>query len=354
MFIIPKYSVKYLPALLLFLLSLPQTLFAQHAKEFTLVIKAPNTLQQQIHAGEAYFFEHYMSAKFSSDSASNSNGEYRFYGKILYPTAIRIFSRDAGIAFNKLLFIEPGYQEFEIKVEDSAVLLQRSLAKIEREYKDFLNFMNASDLDQELSMPLLQKYIQRKPDSYIALFALIDQTFNFDFRPEIRQLVKLLDTSILKTKGFQSYEREYLIEKKIPAVVVKNANDKNVQLNFKRSDGKYTFIEFWFYGCQGCIPVMKEIKEKYYATLSNRIRMISISTDSKKNVVHSIKLLKQLQLPWETYWDYNEKEFSKHTLLYAYPGNILIDPRGYIVAKNINITTLGSYLDKNDNSINNR
>lgn len=343
-----SHTLTYKPILLATLLvitlsAIPFALFSQSKKDFTLVIKAPPQFAHQMGAGEAFYLKQYKSAEFLNDSARYNNGQFSFTGQIQYPTAVRIWNNDKGNRFNQLLFIEPGYQEVTVSIHDSTIVLQRPDTKIEKEYKQFMNFMNVADLNQKLSLPLMEKYIQGKPASYIVLFALIDQTFNYNFQPGFRQLVNLFDSTILTTKGFRYYENQYLIHNKIPALIVKDAKDKNINLQFKRQDGKYTLVEFWWVGCKGCISLMKEMKEKYYTAISDKVRVISVSTDSRGIKLQSIKKLNQLAIPWEAYWDFDASAFSKHALLYIYPTNLLINDKGYIVGKDVDISTIPSF-----------
>lgn len=203
--------------------------------------------------------------------------------------------------------------------------------------------MNVADLNKKLSSSLMQKYVQGNPASHIALFSLIDQTFNYNFQHGYRQLAALFDSTIQTTQGFRYYESQYLLHNKIPTLIVQDAKDRNVRLNFERGDGSYTLVEFWWVGCKGCISLMKVMKEKYYASVSNKVRVVSVSTDSRKIKPQSVKKLQELAIPWEAYWDFDAKQFSKHALLYVYPTNLLIDDKGYIVGKDVDISTLPSF-----------
>lgn len=119
----------------LFYLSLSSisfSLFSQTTKDFTLAIKAPPQFAKQMGAGEAFFLKQYKAAVFLNDSASYNNGQFRFKGQLNYPTAVRIWNHDRGSRFNQLLFIEPGYQEVTVSLQDGTIVLQRPNTKIEK------------------------------------------------------------------------------------------------------------------------------------------------------------------------------------------------------------------------------
>ncbi len=178
------------------------------------------------------------------------------------------------------------------------------------------------------------------PKSYVALFAMIDQTFNYHYSPKIKEIAGYFDTMILQTKGFKYFENQYLLNTLILSLNVKNSKDENVNIQFVRTDGKYTLIDFWFRGCIGCLNEMKEIKDKYFANIEKKVRLISICTDVLEVVPESIKVLRKLNIPWENYWDYDASSFMKYTNIYVYPSNLLLNNFGYVIAKDLDIRNI--------------
>lgn len=337
---------------LLFSLQLFTTLLqAQQAGKFTLVVKSPSEITKHLGAGEAIFFKESWASKLENDSASYEDGAYKFTGHLEYPTAIRIFPTENNFKFNELLFIDTGYQEYKFVIKDSSVFLQRPPTKTENEVAQFLQFMNTSDFDQKLSYQQLSKYISKSPTSYIALYALINQTFSYDFDPYTRVVVSQFNPTIWDTKGFKHFESQYLLERTLRPIKVSNNRGQEVVLNFKNEDGKLTLLEFWFAGCKGCIPVMQELRDKYYPNLSARLKVIGICTDSKEYMAASQKVLDKIKPQWDTYWDYNAKEFDQHALLYSYPANMLLNKDGKVIAKNIDLSKLSSVVLNGTSSI---
>lgn len=323
---------------------IPSATFGQEPKKFTLVVNYKSETNQTMGIGESYFLKQYAAAKFLNDTAIANNNQYVFTGELLYPTAIRVFSYSEKPDFNELLFIDSGYQEVSLTRHDSIVSLSSVISSgIEKEHRGFIKQVGVSDIDKKIPYSSFERYVKNKPDSYVALFALISQVFNYDLSPELKTISTLFDSSIQATKGYEYFAIQYLEKKKIPDLIVKNSRRENVTLNFITTDGKYTIVEFWFTGCEACIPSMMSLKRNY-KNISDRVRVISICTDPEGVAPRSLKLMKKLNLPWQYYWDYKANQFGKHTLLYSYPANLLVDNNGLVVGKNIDLSRILDFL----------
>lgn len=219
-------------------------LHGQPTHKFSLTVKSSNADLGTLFMGEAYYLPEYKAGLFKVDSALCIGGVYTFNSKIVYPTAIRIFNLKT---FNQFLFIEPGFNEAEIIVKDSILQFQAS-SKIEQEHQFFSQQMGIHNIGEPIPMKKFQAYVAQNPQSYIALFVLIDQMFNYRFSPEMRGIAENLDTSIRSTKAFSYFREQYLDQKKFVAMKVVNDKEKVVTLNF--NPHKYTLLDFWWVGCK--------------------------------------------------------------------------------------------------------
>ena len=276
-------------------------LHGQPANNFSLTIKNSNADLGTLLIGEAYYLPQYRAGLFKLDSAPCVEGFYKFNGKIEYPTAIRVFNlKRFNGKFNQLLFIEPGFNEAEIVVKDSILQFQTN-SKIELEHRLFLQQMGINNIGEQIPMKKFQAYVEKNPQSYIALFALIDQMFNYRFSPEMRDIAGNFDTSIRSTKAFFYFREQYLDRKKFIAMNVINEKGKAGTLSF--SPDKYTLLDFWWVGCTGCHADMKKLNQKSNS-LRNQLNIISINTDSRTEFKKSRERFSQQKLSWKSYWDY--------------------------------------------------
>lgn len=312
-------------------------LYGQPAYKFNLAIKNSDSQIGKLWIGEAYYLDQYRAGLFKVDSASSIEGTYNFNNKILYPTAIRIFNLNG---FNQLLFLDTGYNAAEIAVKDS-ILQFRTNSRIEQEHRFFLQQMDINTIGEQIPMKKFQAYVKQNPQSYIALFALIDQVFNYKFSPEMRHIANNLDSTIRSTKAFSYFRAQYLDKRKFIAMNVVNEKEKPVMLNF--NPDKYTLLDFWWVGCKGCYVDMKKLNQKN-KSLRNQLTIISINTDNRTEFETSRERFLKQKLSFKSYWDYDETESKKNIFFYKYPTNLLIDKKGYIVATDIDIDRVEDFI----------
>lgn len=313
---------------------IPFNSVSQQVAKFTIVVNYKLGANNILHVGESHFLKEYRSATFFRDSISADSGKYFFTGELLYPTAVRLFTVSGKPEVNQLFFIDSGYQEFDLFTNDSTVTFHpKHATKIQLEYLKFMKQMGISEMEEKIPEIKLEEYVKSFPTSYIALFALVYQTFNYNLSPKLKNIALYFDSVIKATKGYKYFASHYIESKKIPLLDLQNFKKENVQIDFNRRDGKYTFVEFWFTGCAACIPAMAYLKLNY-KKISNKVNILTVCTDDNVSL-KALKTLKKLSLPWHNYWDYNANQFEKFALLYSYPANILVNDKGYIIGKNI-------------------
>lgn len=329
--------MRFLRLLIIMCFLCNNILHCQPAYNFKITVKSSDTNVGTLHIGEAYYLAQYEAALFKSDSASYIGGLYKFENKILYPTAIRVFNLNG---FNQLIFIDTGLNELEIVVNNKARQL-KSNAKIEMEHKFFLEQMGVKHIGEQIPMQKFQAYVSQHPTSFVALYALIDQMFNYRFSPEMRSIAENFDTTIKSTKAFSYFKEQYLDRKKFVAMNVINEQGKSVRLNL--NSGKYTLLDFWFAGCKPCYVDMQKLNQKM-SRVKNKLNIISINTDSREIFKESKARFAKQHLSWKSYWDYDGVKSQKNISLYKYPTNLLIDKDGYIVATDIDIEKLEDFI----------
>lgn len=312
-------------------------LHSQINHKFKLDVKSSYTNFGTLQLAEAYYLPNYRAALFKIDSALYFDGMYQFENKILYPTAFRIFNLKG---FNKLLFLDTGYNQAEIVVKDSIPNIKVK-SKIEQEHLFFLEQMGVNSIDEQISMQRFQYYVSEHPKSYVALFVLIEQMFNYRFSPEMKCIADNFDTIIKSTKTFSYFKKQYLDRRKFIPMDVINENGKKVNLTFNPE--KYTLLDFWWVGCKPCYVDMKKINQKI-RKLGTKLEVISINTDSREQFKESKERFINQQLSWKSFWDYEGLMSNKNISFYKYPTNLLIDRDGYIIATDVNIERLEDFI----------
>lgn len=236
---------------------------------------------------ESYFYKYkpYFATKIELDSANVHNDTYLFEGTTLYPTAIRLRTFDRAIKFNKLIFIDTGYQEIHILKKDSSYVIKANTS-IEREHRKFLHEMNIKTLDDKISGRKLLSYVRKKPNSYVALFAIINQAFWYLYPTIFSKINDAFGEKIKQTTAFQYYLNSYApnnIGVSAPDFSLTSIDGKKVTLSsFKNKN--IVLLDFWASWCGPCLRMAPHLKDLYKKYHSKGLEIISISTDTDSNL----------------------------------------------------------------------
>ncbi len=192
-------------AVFLIFTAYPKSSFSQ-GHHFILKIHFDDPSVKKLGMGEAYWWSDkpLHAAKIKSDSTDANNNTYSFEGTTLYPSAIRIWPLpfDKSKYFNKLIFIDTGYQEITLIKKDSSYEI-KATTPIERELRRFLMKMGIKTIDDKIDGGKLLAYVQNNPNSYVAFFAIINQAYNYPYPPVFDTINDAFGDRIKQTKAFQ-------------------------------------------------------------------------------------------------------------------------------------------------------
>ncbi|WP_316750097.1 TlpA disulfide reductase family protein [Pedobacter gandavensis] len=192
----------------------------------------------------------------------------------------------------------------------------------------------------------IEEFIQKNPKSLVAAYVLY-RDFSYRLSPEeISQNLQLLDPALQNTpyvavlKDLVNVLNSVSIGKKAPDFEGNTPEGKTIKL----SDhfGKYLLLDFWASWCGPCRrenPNLVKVYQKYH---DKGFDIFAVSLDKSKEAW--LKGIKDDNLSWThvsdlTFWN------SAGAKLYgvrAIPANVLIDPNGVIIARNLS----GEALDK--------
>lgn len=315
------------------------------SKNFTLKIHFDNSSVRTLFISEAYYYKlkPYHVAKIKSDSSNVNNNTYLFKGTILYPTAIRLYPSDDAKYFNVLLFIDTGYQEIYIIKKDSSYIVKGNTS-VEEAHQRFLKEMNIHSMDKKIEGRKFLSYVQKNPNSYIGLFALIDQSFRYSGSDFLWKIKDAFGKTIKQTEAYKYYKALYAPNKNLANYIVYTKEKKPLQLNFANRKKKYTLLIFWFLGCGPCRKEMEQMKGEYTEDLRKKFDIITIDTDEKKYFSEGLTYINKQKFPWKNYWDWNEENIIKYIFMSHFPSNFLLDPAGSIVAKDVDFKTINGFL----------
>lgn len=192
----------------------------------------------------------------------------------------------------------------------------------------------------KLMDPIKFAFIKSHPDSYVSLLTLDRMVNHADLSLVANAYNSLSVTNktsdLGKTMGATiNSAKQSQIGVIAADFELTTSTGKKVKLaNFK---GKYLLIDFWASWCLPCRQENPNVVAAYKKYNSKKFTVLSISIDNKTGRQAWLKAIKTDKLPWIQAIDHYNAAASVKNLygITTIPANVLIDPTGKIVAKNI-------------------
>ena len=362
--------------LLLAFALLPLCVSAQD-KDFKISGKAKNLAYKT----DWIYLQYRSHDEWKMDSVQSSDGKYEFSGKIAEPVAGRIRVKYAPDASGKkintvgardiaVVFLQPG--KIKITSVDSFSNVQVKGSKAHIEYvklnemgkpfddrmkplidqytaygkaKDKVNQDKAEkaidDLDAEKREKVYGAYVKSNPNSPIALYAL-QQYAGWEINPDvIEPLFNSLSDVNKNYPSATSFKEDLDIAKK--------TGIGRLAMDFTQNDtlgnpimlssfkGRYVLVDFWASWCGPCRAENPNVVKVYNKYKDQNFHIIGVSLDRPGQKEKWMKAIHDDHLDWThvsdlKFWD---NEVAKQYGIKAIPQNLLLDPEGKIIAKNL-------------------
>ena len=343
--------------------------------------KVSGTLKNLKLQPEMVYLQYPLNGEWKSDSAVVADGKYAFSGKLNEPAQARLRVKyKVGENGEKIamsgprdiatVFIQPG--KINISAVDSfsnitvkgssvhkayAVLREQEkpyeekmkpLIEKYREYgkaKDLANQNKVEEeidaIDKEKNEKIYGDFVKANPSSPLALWAL-KQYAGWDINAD---KVEPLYNSLSKiNKDYPSAAdfREKLeiakitgIGKIAPDFTQNDTLDRPVSLSSLR--GRYVLVDFWASWCGPCRAENPNVVKVFNQYKDRNFHIIGVSLDRAGQKDKWMKAIHDDQLEWTQvsdlkFWD---NAVAKQYGIQAIPQNLLLDPEGKIIAKNI-------------------
>src|SRR5258705_1256859 len=194
---------------------------------------------------------------------------------------------------------------------------------------------------QETIQKTIDKFVKEKSKSAVAAFVL---NATYDFNQDVVMLEKrfnLLDASVRKLESGKQLQ-EFISEKKVGAIGTEAMDFSQPDttghlLSLSSFRGKYVLVDFWASWCGPCRNENPNVVENFNKFKTKNFTVLGVSLDRPGQKENWVRAINEDGLTWnhvsDLQWWNNAAAKLYH--IQGIPQNILVDPQGKIVAKNL-------------------
>lgn len=343
--------------------------------------KVTGKVKNLAYAPEWVFLQYRTNGEWKTDSVKASGNKYSFSGMLEEPVSGRIRVKYAPDKEGKkittvsgrdmaVLFLQPGkikvtsvdsFSNLQVKGSPAHVEYMKLVkegkpfeARLEPLYAKYTEFRKAKDnegmektekeidaIDEEKKEKVYGEYVKNNPSSPLAVYAL-QQYAGWAINPD---KAEPLFSSL--SEASKNYPSAVLLKEDIE--IAKKTGIGRMAMDFSQDDtlgnpvmlsslrGKYLLIDFWASWCGPCRAENPNVVKVFNKFKDRNFHIIGVSLDRPGQKEKWMKAIHDDKLDWThvsdlKFWD---NEVAKQYGIKAIPQNLLLDPDGKIIAKNL-------------------
>lgn len=305
---------------------------------------------------------------FKTDSLKASNDVFTWKADLFDPQVMSVTIGHSSYSF----YAQPGHIRLT-GVKDSIQTYQISGSQMQEDAKTFsdyikdlidqqdslyVGFAKLSDEEKavikrkrsgldERRKSRANQFIADHPKSFYSLHLIT--LYNADYA-DIKSLYEKLDESIKQSNsGKKLVQRLEVLKKSMVGTQMidfkqNDVNGKTVSLKSFR--GKYILVDFWASWCGPCRAENPNILKAFNAYKEKGFTVIGISLDN--NAANWKKAIRDDKMPWTQLSDLKgwKNEVASYFGIQSVPSNLLIDPSGKIIARDLRGAMLENKLNQ--------